>query len=112
MFRIDFFPLEMLTLIALQTKEEFARKEASKEAELEYRPSKSSIRSAGVQAHFRLPHIRFAAKLERLLMNEWRKPSALEFRSPVPATLSRYHAMIKNPICLSDIRDRIGEREN
>lgn len=51
--------------------------------------------------------IQFAAELEKKLLEVWR--SAAIFKEPVAASSAQgYYERIKNPICLLDIRNKIG----
>jgi hypothetical protein len=74
---------------------------------------KSTSTSRGVGFPFyRLPHVSFAALLEKAIMSLYSPKASLEFRqlwNPVnPKTLPRYFDIIKRPISLSEIRENIG----
>jgi hypothetical protein len=75
-----------------------------------YQPSKIASRGATVatNVNIRMPHVRLAAKFEKELMIVWKKKQASWFRDPVPDSVAGYYDMIKNPICLRDIRNKIG----
>jgi hypothetical protein len=75
--------------------------------EVEYKPIKSTTRTAGVQINQRLPHVQFSAKLEKLLMEEYKKHYSFVFRTPVPQTIPGYYDLISTPMCLSDMRDKL-----
>lgn len=75
-----------------------------------YNAPKGTSRLSGLQpTSYRMPHIRFAAKLEKELMEEWRKKHAMLFRNPVPISIEGYYDRIKTPICLLDIRNKIAQ---
>ncbi len=61
------------------------------------------------QISCRLPQVRFAALLEKVLIAEgWKHPQAEIFRLPVDRSVVGYYEKISNPICLMDIRQKIG----
>jgi hypothetical protein len=74
-----------------------------------YKPAKSTTRNAVVTRTYRMPHVNFAARLEKELMEIWASKKAYEFREPVPREILGYYEKIKHPICLVDIRDKIAE---
>jgi hypothetical protein len=92
----------------MENMKHITRTDGNDPHESEYKPIKSTVRSGGIQINQRLPHIRFAAKLEKLLMDEWKNYYSVLFRNPVPRTVPGYYEMIKNPISLEDIREKIG----
>lgn len=73
-----------------------------------YKPTKTT-RNAVVTRTYRMPHVNFAARLEKELMEIWASKKAFEFREPVPREIPGYYEKIKYPICLLDIRDKIAE---
>jgi hypothetical protein len=59
--------------------------------------------------HLRLPHVLFSASLEELLMLLWNNKSMILFQYPVDASrLPDYYRKIENPMCLMDIRNKLG----
>lgn len=73
--------------------------------------SKSSKRNAAHRPlkQTRLPQVQFAVALEKILMDKYAQKSATSFRFPVDAKLyPYYYTKINKPLCLDDIRQKIG----
>jgi hypothetical protein len=68
-----------------------------------------SRRNKGTNKDYRLPQVAFAVKLESVLMDLWKRKIAWDFIFPVNgAAVKGYYELITNPICLSEIRERIA----
>jgi hypothetical protein len=70
--------------------------------------NKSSKRGGEVHINHRTPRISFAAKLESILMELWASGTSLMFRYPVDRNTVGYYERVTNPICLSDIHEKIA----
>ena len=56
----------------------------------------------------RLPRVEFCAHIEQIVMNCWSLEIATPFRHPVARSVPGYYDLIKRPICLTDIRKKLG----
>ena len=76
----------------------------------EYVSNGSSGNGLSSTKALRLPHIEFAARLEKILLEVWACKQASDFRYPVNLTLfPHYPKIVSKPIALSDIRTKISE---
>jgi len=67
--------------------------------------------AAVVDMNARLPKVQFASRLDEIVMEQWRSKKAIVFRERVPKTVVAYYQKIENPICLRDVRNKIGNFE-
>jgi transcription initiation factor TFIID subunit 1 len=69
---------------------------------------KSSKRSAEIVINTRVPRVSLAARLEEELMKLWNSKHSPAFLYPVNAmAVPGYYQRITDPICLTDIRDKV-----
>lgn len=74
------------------------------------RRRKREKRTVNIKRNLRLPQVLFAASLEGVLMVLWKSKSFADFLYPVDAAaVPKYYSDVKEPICLSDIRDNLGK---
>ena len=64
--------------------------------------------SQGCTISNRHPKIEFSARLEKLVVDLWSMPKSAPFKYPGYAEIPNYLALIDNPICLLDIRKKLG----
>mmetsp|Transcript_45235 Transcript_45235/g.79006 ORF Transcript_45235/g.79006 Transcript_45235/m.79006 type:complete len:1418 (-) Transcript_45235:87-4340(-) len=70
--------------------------------------AKSSKRSIGTVINNRVPRISFAVRLEEEVMKIWNNKHSIPFRVPVNAfDAPGYYQRVTDPICLTDIREKI-----
>ena len=99
-----------LNFNVINTKAKRGRDEEKMQAG-KYGRGKSSKRNAPQRPlkQTRLPQVHFAARLEKILMDQYEKKSATSFRFPVDAKLyPYYYTKVTHSICLDDMRQKIG----
>ena len=88
-------------------------KRGEKSGGLYGKPTSKAVKRTGTQlppSSTRLPRVAFAARLEKELMELWRMKHAIHFIKPVnPMEVYGYYEKIEQPICLSEIRDKIAQ---
>jgi hypothetical protein len=71
--------------------------------------SSNSLNKVAMYKDARLPQLMLAVKLEKILMDCWAKKGAITFWYPVDVTkIVGYRERVQFPICLNDIRDKVG----
>lgn len=97
------------TAAALAAAAKHNANQSAVDGDIHYKPRLGSTARLGAvtMTQWRMPHVHFASKLENEFMKIWRKKTSEAFRYPVPREIEGYHEMIKNPISLSDILNKI-----
>lgn len=69
----------------------------------------SNFQMSSKPADLQLYKFEFNARLEKMLMEVYAWPSAVDFRYPVPHAVPDYHTIIAHPMSLSDIQRKLHE---
>lgn len=75
----------------------------------EYKVSARSKKRSKIDRNCRLPRVELAARFEDDILSLWHKPKSAVFHFPVSRDVVGYYDVIKNPISLMDIREKIAE---